>query len=176
MEQTLSMSSIRLRHGIILLILSLLTECSTTASSVISPMHPLTALVTGKWRGGSIFYDLQGHKRAFLVTFEVSSDEKRIENFQAGYAYSWPLDGSWDGRNSDMTSTEIGSRAFSTTVIIPVATNDPYKQDYLSVNFAGAFEQSGTLTGTFVSTSTFGSGQWLAAPESAWDWEHMGLK
>lgn len=170
------MFPLRLRYGILLFILSVLIGCNTTASPTTSPTHPVATLLTGKWRGGSIFYDSQGHNRAFLVTFEVASDEKLIEDFQVGYAYYWPLVGSWDGRNSDHVSTEISSRAFSTTVIIPVQTNDPYKQDFLAVNFVGTFEPSGTLTGTFTSTSTFGSGQWLAAPETAWDGEHMSLK
>lgn len=169
------MNSLWVRCGGLLLILLVVIGCNPTAPAM-SPTHPATAPALGKWRGGSIFYDSQGHKRAFLVTFEVSSDEKLIEDFQVGYAYYWPLDGSWDGSNSDHVSTEISSRAFSTTVIIPVPTNDPYKHDFLRVNFAGTFEPSGTLTGTFTSTSTFGSGQWLAAPEVAWDSERMRLK
>ncbi len=169
------MLSRKLLFVLVELIMISLIGCAETKEIPAEPAVATSSLA-GKWQGGSVFYDSQGYKRAFLVTFEVSSDEKQIKNLQVGYASRWPLDGSWDGRNSAKTVVEIHTHSFSITVIIPSPTSDPYKQDFLPIEFTGTFGSSGILTGTFVSTSTLGSGQWLATPENIWGWEHMKTK
>ncbi len=149
----------------------LVLSCCTFAPSPLTPTPVQRTSVAGKWTGLAVFHDAQGAKRAFIINFVIAEDEKHINDLQIGFAYRWPLDGSWDGTNANKTTAEISEHSFLAIVQIPLLTNDPYKVDFPDVRFAGSFVSTVKLEGTFTSASVLGNGNWEAAPADIWDWK-----